>query len=151
NEDKNNEVIASAALTNTGPNAQGQNVWSNATVPASVAINKTNATTAHIGVIVALSGNPSDTKCGDPYVQCFDEKTGPLLHIAGYSNEGPGTLKAPLARQVTLSSATPATCTDGYFSASSGNCSFTISAQVDYGSTNTKGVTVTPVVKGAAG
>jgi hypothetical protein len=151
NEDHNNEVIASAALSNTGPNAQGQNVWSNAGAPVSLAINKTNATTAHIGVRVALSGNPNDTRCGDPYVQCFDEKTGPLLHIAGYSNEGAGTLKAPLARQVTLSNATPDTCTDGYFSDSAGNCTFTISAKVDYGSTKRKGVTVTPIVNGTAG
>lgn len=145
NEDKANEVIASASLIQTGTSAQGQGVWSNAE-PVSLAIAKTNATTAHIGVIVALSGNAAHTKCGEAYVQCFDEKTGPLLHIAGYSNEGTGTLQAPLARQVTLS---PATCSDGYFSDSTEACTFGISAKIDYGSTNRHGVSVTAVVKGA--
>jgi Flp pilus assembly protein TadG len=144
NEDKNNEVLASVKLKQTGTNAQGQGVWSNAE-PAPLTINKTNATTAHIGVVIALSGKAGHTKCGEAYVRCFDEQTGPLLHIAGYSNEGTGTLKAPLARQVTLS---PVTCSDGYFSSSTASCAFAISAKIAYGSSGTKGVTVTPVVKG---
>jgi Flp pilus assembly protein TadG len=152
NEDKSNEVLASVPLKQTSTNAQGQGVWSN-TEPASVAIKKTNATSAHIGVVIALSGSASHTKCGESYVQCFDEQTGPLLHIAGYSNEGKGTLKAPLAHNVTLS---PQTCVDGYFSSATESCTFAISAKIDYGSTNTKGVTVTPEVtppggKGAKG
>jgi hypothetical protein len=149
NEDKNNEVIASTPLKDLGANAQGQDEWANSKEPLPVAVNKTNSTTAHIGVRIALSGNPNDTKCGDTYVKCFDEgATGPLLHIAGYTNEGAGTLIAPRARAVTLSYPAPDTCTDGYFSNSASNCTFTISAKVDYGSTNRTGVTVTPVVGG---
>lgn len=145
NEDKSNEVLASTTLSQTGTNAAGQGVWSSSE-PVAVAIDKTNTTTAHIGVVIALSGNAGHTKCGETYVQCFDEQTGPLLHIAGYSNEGKGTVKAPLARQVTLSSAT---CSDGYFSAATESCTFVISAKIDDGSTNTHGVTITPLVKGA--
>lgn len=146
NEDKSSEVLASVALEQTSTNAQGQGVWSDAKgAPVAVAINKTNTTTAHIGVVIALSGNANHTKCGETYVQCFDEKTGPLLHIAGYSKEGKGTVTAPLARRVAL---TPVTCTDGYFSSSTSACAFTVSAAIDYGSTNTHGVTITPVVKG---
>ncbi|HEX3392028.1 MAG TPA: pilus assembly protein TadG-related protein [Solirubrobacteraceae bacterium] len=149
NEDKNNEVLASVSLERIYTNAQGQGVWSDSkAAPVAVAIKKTNATTAHIGVVIALSGKAGHTKCGEAYVQCFDEKTGPLLHIAGYSKEGTGTLKAPLARQVAL---TPITCSDGYFSSSTASCTFAISAKIDYGSTNTKGVTVTPEVTGTKG
>jgi len=144
NEDKGNEVISSAPLKQIGTNAQGQGVWSNSE-PVAVAIDKTNATTAHIGVVIALSGNAAHTKCGETYVQCFDNQTGPLLHIAGYSSEGKGAFKAPLARQVTLS---PGMCSDGYFSSSTETCTFTVAAKIDYGSASTHGVTVTPIVKG---
>lgn len=144
NEDKSNEVLGSVPLAQKGTNPQGQSVWSN-TEPLPLAINKTNSTTAHIGVIVALSGNAAHIKCGEAYVQCFDQTTGPLLHIAGYSNEGKGTVQAPLARKVTLS---PGTCSDAYFSSATESCTFGISAKIDYGSTNTHGVTVTPIVKG---
>jgi Putative Flp pilus-assembly TadE/G-like len=151
NEDNNNEVLGSVSLTKTGVNAQGQDVWSNATAPLALAINKTNAATAHIGVKVALSGNAGHTKCGEAYVQCFDETGGPLLHVAGYSLEGKGTFTAPLARRVTLSNPAPNICTDGYYSNTTASCTFTISAKVDYGSANTTGVTVTPEIKGAKG
>jgi hypothetical protein len=150
NEDNNNEVLASVSLNKTGTSS-GQDVWSNATSPVALAINKTNAKTAHIGVLIALSGDPAHTKCGEALVQCFDQQTGPLLHIAGYSNEGTGTVKAPLARQVTLSNPAPDTCTDGYFSSASGACTFTISAKVDYGSANRNGITIKPRVKGTTG
>jgi hypothetical protein len=151
NEDKANEVIASVTLANAGTDAAGHTIWNNAGTPLALAINKTNATTAHIGVKIALSGQAGDTKCGDPLVQCFDSSTGPLLHVAGYSEEGKGTVTAPLARRVTLSNPVPNTCTDGYFSNTASSCTFTVTAVVDYGSTSTKGVTVTPIVKGAKG
>ena len=148
NEDKGNEVITSVLLAKQG-SSNGQDIWSNTLAPVSLAISKTNSTTAHIGVVIALSGKTNDTTCGHEFVQCFDQgSTGPLLHIAGYSNEGTGSLTAPLAREATLSSPAPNTCTDGYFSNSSSNCTFTVSAKIDYGSTNAKGVTVT--AKGAA-
>ena len=151
NEDNNDAILASAPLSDLGPNAQGQEVWGNPSGLA-VAINKTKGSTANIGVVIALSGNKNDTTCGHPYVQCFDNSstTGPsLLHIQGWSAAGTGTLTAPLARSVTLSTPSPGTCTDGYFSNSATTCTETISAWVDYGSTNTKGVTVKPVIAGA--
>jgi putative Flp pilus-assembly TadE/G-like protein len=152
NEDAGNATLASVPLANTGKNALGQDVWSNSTAPLALAINKTDSSTAHIGVVIALSGSATDTKCGDTYVKCFDQGgTGPLLHIAGYSNAGTGTLAAPLARQVNLSTPVPNTCSDGYFSVATSTCTLTIAAKVDYGSTNTKGVTVTPEVGGVKG
>jgi hypothetical protein len=151
NEDKNNEIITSVALKDQGPNGKGQEIWSTE-APLPLAITKTNATTAHIGLMIALSGKATDTTCGHEFVQCFDQgATGPLLHISGYSKEGGGSLTTPLAREVTLSNPTPNTCTDGYLSNSKTSCTFTISAKVDYGSAITKGVTVTPIVKGAKG
>jgi hypothetical protein len=152
NEDSNNAVIAKTALKNLGPNAQGQDVWANSEIPLAVSLTKTNASTAHIGVLLALSGRSSDTACPThTYVKCFDESGGPLLHIAGYSTAGSGTMAAPLARQVTLSNPSPDTCTDGYFSSTTSNCTFTVSAKVDYGSALTKGVTISPVVGGTKG
>jgi hypothetical protein len=152
NEDSNNAVIAKTALKNLGPNSQGQDVWANSETPLAVSLAKTNASTAHIGVLLALSGQSSDTACPThTYVKCFDESSGPLLHIAGYSTAGSGTMAAPLARQVTLSNPSPDTCTDGYFSSATANCTFTVSAKVDYGSALTKGVTISPVVGGTKG
>jgi Putative Flp pilus-assembly TadE/G-like len=151
NEDNNDAILGSTPLTSLGLNAQGQTVWANSSAPAAVAINKTSGSVAHIGVVIALSGNKSDSTCGDPYVQCFDNTstTGPsLLHIQGWSAAGTGTLTAPLARSVTLSTPSPDTCTDGYFSHAATTCTATISAWVDYGSTNTTGVSVKPVVAG---
>ncbi|MEA2335494.1 MAG: hypothetical protein QOG40_1984, partial [Solirubrobacteraceae bacterium] len=146
-------VLKKAVLSDLGPNSEGQEVWSNPAAPLELAI-----THPHIGVVIALSGNKSDTTCGDPIVLCFGRKTAneeptataaePVLHIAGYANAGTGTLAAPLARQVTLSSAT---CTDGYFSNAAATCTFAVAAKVDYNSAITKGVTVTPVVKGTVG
>jgi Putative Flp pilus-assembly TadE/G-like len=151
NEDSNNAIIASAPLNDLGPNAQGQEVWGNPTGVA-VAINKTTGSTANIGVVIALSGNPSDTTCGHAYVQCFDQSTttGPsLVHIRGWSAAGTPTLTAPLARSVVLSTPGGSTCSDAYYSNTTTTCTETISAWVDYGSTNTKGVTIKPVVAGS--
>jgi hypothetical protein len=159
NEDQGDGVITESTLESV----TGQE-WTSAKA-AAVAINKTNATTAHVGVVVALSGNAKypkaagtlATKCAEAFVQCFDTSgagasSGPLLHIAGYSEAGTGKLSAPLARRVTLSRpASPEqACADGYFSDATATCNFAISAKIDYGaeSTNAKGVTVTPVVAG---
>ncbi len=149
NEDNNDAIVARAPLTDLGPNGQGQDVWANSSTPVAVNINRTNSANADLGVVIALSGNPSDTTCGDPYVVCFDQSstTGPsLMHIQGWSAGGNPSLTGPLARSVTLSTPAGSTCTDGYFSNSSASCTETISAWVDYGSTNTTGVTVKPVV-----
>jgi hypothetical protein len=154
NEDNKNAVIAKTALKDLGSNGKGQDVWANSEAPLAVPLTKTNFTTARIGVVIALSGKATDTSCpSHQYVNCFDETTGPLMHIAGYSESGTGTLTTPLARQVTLSNPTPNTCTDGYFSDAAGSCTFTLTAKVDYGSAVTKGMSVTPEVgatKGAA-
>ena len=77
NEDNNDAIITSAPLSDLGPNAQGQEVWGNPSGLA-VAMNKTNASTANIGVVIALSGNKNDTTCGHPYVQCFDQTPRPV-------------------------------------------------------------------------
>jgi hypothetical protein len=149
-------VLKKTVLSDLGPNSEGQDVWANPASPAELAI-----THPHIGVVIALSGNKSDTTCGDPNVVCLGRKSAneqptataaeALLHIAGYSNAGTGTLTKPLARNVTLSSNT---CSDGYFSNSAGSCSFTwaaSAANLNYGSSNTNGVTVAPVVNGTVG
>jgi Flp pilus assembly protein TadG len=142
NEDKGNEVLASVSLEQISTNAQGQGVWSNEKgIPVPVTINH-----PHIGVVIALSGNKSDTTCGHEYVECFGRKAEkekptleaaePALHIAGYSTTGTGTAEKPLAREVTLAGAT---CPDGYFSAAAENCTLTIKARVDWGAANKEG------------
>src|SRR6185312_15008414 len=115
------KALASVPLVNSGPNGAGQDVWSNSAAPLTLAIKQ-----PHIGVVIALSGKATDTQCGHEYVHCFDASQRSLLHIAGYSEAGTGTLTAPRARQVTLSSPLPNTCTDGYFSSSTTNCTLTI-------------------------
>jgi len=84
-------------------------------------------------------------------VECFDDTqsggNGPsLLHIQGYSLAS-GTVQQPIAHKVTLTTP-PGTCTDGYFSDATTNCTATISATIDYGSSNTSAITVKPVVGG---
>ncbi len=153
NEDSKNAILAEAPLTKTEVNAQGQDVWSNVSAPVQVTINH-----PHIGVVIALSGKAGDTTCGHQFVECFGRKTEtekasvesaePVLHVAGYPGTGSGTLEKPLAKEQTL---TPITCTDGYFSVSGASCTFKISTLVNYGSAKTKGVTVTPEVKGIKG
>jgi hypothetical protein len=152
NEDNNDAIVASEPLLDQHvTNAQGQEVWSNLT-GTQVAINNPKGSAANIGVVIALSGNGNDTTCGDPYVQCFDESstTGPsLLHIQGWSAAGTPSLTGPLARSVVLSTPAGTTCSDAYYSNTTTTCTETLSATVDYGSTNTKGVTVKPVVAGS--
>ena len=140
-EDNKNAILAQAPLEKVEVNGQGQDVWSNPTAPASVTINH-----PHIGVVIALSGNKSDTTCGHDYVECFGRKTETAkptleaaesaLHIAGYSTAGVGTAEKPLAREVTLAGVT---CPDGYFSGAEANCTFTIKAKVDWGAANKEG------------
>jgi hypothetical protein len=153
---QNGWILSSTPLyKEPGQNSQGQDVWDNSgsdpsgrAVPLSVQVSH-----PHIGVVVAFSGDKNTTTCGDPYVQCFDTSstTGPsLVHIQGWSAAGAGSLASPVARSVTLSTPAGRTCTDGYFSNSTTTCSATISAWVDYGTTNTNGVSVKPVVAGTA-
>lgn len=157
NEDSANAVIAESKLERAS-NGRG---WSSEK-PVGVKINKTKGNEAHIGVIIALSGNETApkaggtiaTKCAEAYIQCFDNSaTGPLLHVAGYTLTGAGTVKKPLARPVRLWHTAPATCPDSYFSNSPSNCKVTIEAKLDYGgptengaSTNEHGMTITATV-----
>lgn len=139
--------LASVTLTRTGTNGQGQDIWSNAT-PLPVAISKPN-----VGVVIALSGDPNNTTCpsNSTFVNCFDLNPGPsLVHIQGYSTAtaGSGSYAKPIARSVTLQAGTGATpCADGYFSNSTVDCTFGITANLDLGPTpNPPGVTVTAVM-----
>jgi hypothetical protein len=146
-EDNNDAILTKATLSKQGTNSKGQDVWSSA--PSEVLINH-----PHIGVVIALSGNKSDTTCGHAYVECFDESaaTGPsLLHIQGWSSTGAGTgsYKAPIAREVTLQAGT---CSDPYFASNGKGCSIGVTAKVDLGATpNPPGVRVNAIVgEGAA-
>src|SRR6185312_6611482 len=83
--------------------------------------------------------------------------TGPsLLNIQGYSTTGTGGLgggplpSQPIARSVVLSTPAGSTCSDAYFTTTA-PCTESISATIDYGSNNLKGVSVKPVVAGVAG
>jgi hypothetical protein len=141
--------IASVALTNTGTNAQGQAVWSN-TTPLPVTINKDK-----IGVVVALSGDKSNTTCpsNSQFVNCFDVGPGPdLVHVQGWSTGGTGTATGPIARAVTLQPGTGLIgCADAYFSNSTSDCTFGVNAKIDVGATpNPPGVTVQAVVSGTS-
>lgn len=142
-------TLASLPLTNNGLNSQGQTMWSSNGATAPVAINA-----AHVGVVIALSGNSKNTVCGQTGVNCFDLSPGPsLVHIQGYSLAGTGTLTAPLARQVTLSPVSGG-CIDAYFAPGTSSCNFQVTAGVDLGSYSTQpppGVTVSAVVGGKNG
>jgi hypothetical protein len=142
-------VLANVPLNDQGPNGQGQEMWNNATAPAQVLINA-----PHIGVRVALSGDPNNTACPETsqLVTCLDSNANnaTLIHIQGYSTLGNGSVTnsaiTALARSVTLA---PGTCSDGYFSSTATNCNVGISANVDLGSTpNPAGVSVAAVVGG---
>jgi hypothetical protein len=144
NED-NGATLLKVPLTKLGTNNAGQDVWGS--TAAAVTISN-----PHIGVVIALSGNKNDTKCGDPYVKCFDQgSTGPsLLHIQGWSAAGSGTgsYKAPIEREVTLQAGS---CTDGYFAPSGKGCTIGVTAKVDLGATpNPAGVKVSAIVGGGS-
>jgi hypothetical protein len=150
NESNPGTPLASLPLTSAGVNGQGQTIWTSngSTVP--VKINSPN-----VGVIIALSGSPNTTTCGQQGVSCFDTSPGPsLMHIQGYSLAGTGSVTAPLARQVTLVPVSGG-CTDAYFAPNPGgpSCSFQVHASVDLGSTASTppaGVTINAVVGGTS-
>ncbi len=142
--------LASLPLTNDGTNSQGQVIWSSNGRTVPVPVNAPN-----VGMIIALSGNPSNTTCGQAYVNCFDVSPGPsLVHIQGYSLAGSGTLTAPKARQVLLNNVSGG-CTDAHFAPNPGtsSCSFQVQAAIDVGTvtgTPPAGVTVSAVVGGTS-
>jgi len=164
---ENAEVMKSLPLTRVGPSGKGGVIWGSA-APVKLAV-----TNQHIGLRVALAGNTEALKtenehkpeaCLHANVECFVEHpflsepaiVPPLVNISGYPTTGTGTVAKPLARRVTLSTPPPDTCTDGYFTNYLGGpeCTFTISAEVNYGgatnatgaSTNKTGVTIVPEV-----
>jgi len=149
NEDEGNKVLAESTLR---VGSGGEEWSSEAAVP--VEIKKTIGSTANIGVVTALSGQPATPKaagtlaekCKEAYVRCFDQtNTGPIIHIAGYSLEGAGSTAKPIAREVKLEKpAGSEGCSGSYFSNSAATCKFAIAAKLDYGkeSGNSKGVTV---------
>jgi Putative Flp pilus-assembly TadE/G-like len=171
--------LATAPLESLGPSGKGGVIWATAK-PVKLPI-----TDRHIGIRVALAGNTTSLAseaekkpeaCLHEYVECFDEApveesepvVPPLVNISGYSAEGTGTVKAPIAHQVTLSTpGSKVACSDGYFTNYPFNkeipvpllpedeaCTFTISAEVNYGgatnatddSTNANGITIKPEV-----
>jgi hypothetical protein len=152
------ETLATGPLTNVGSNEEkGTIKWSSKSAPVAVTIAKVK----HIGVRIAVagkvgaltgSGNETAAVCTHLYVECFDEDSGvvpPLLNISGYSTETKGTIApwAPVAHKVTLSTPSPNTCSNGYFSLGNeteAECTLTITAALDYGSASTTGMTVTP-------
>jgi hypothetical protein len=150
---ENSEVIASAPLTSVGPTGEGGLLrWRSTAVSVPI-------THPHIGIRIALAGKTTVFKenetrteaCWQKYVECFttdNRVVPPLIHIAGYSEEGTATFEKPLARKVTLSKGASNTCSDGYFSnyLSAPTCTFTVSARVDYGSNSTTGMTIAPEV-----
>jgi hypothetical protein len=133
--------LASAELKPTG--SQGDlAVWDNSADPAQVPI-----TAEHIGVRVALSGNPEGGTCIDPLVACYD-LSGPnagLTHIRGWSGEGTVATNSgpPIARGVELYSST---CVDPYFVSST--CTIGVRAGVDFGVDPATSAHVTATVAG---
>jgi hypothetical protein len=142
-DESNGTVIASTPLTRAGTNGAFA-VWSNASAPLAVNINKPN-----IGVRIAISGSTTDTTCGDSLVNCFDPSTTVgVLHVQGWTGNGNGTATAPIARAVTLF---PGTCSDAYFSNPTSSCTVGVKAKVDFGSTTPPaGAQVSAVVAGSS-
>jgi Flp pilus assembly protein TadG len=115
--------------------------WDNVGVPLNFTVPAPPAGqgSAHIGVRIVLSGNPADTTCGDPLVDCYELGTqNSLLFIQGYSTAGSGAQpNAPMVRDVVLRANS---CTDGYFVMAS--CSVNMRAKIDTGSLATSNATM---------
>jgi Flp pilus assembly protein TadG len=150
-------VIASAPLVNShtlvgGSGAYASDeVWSSVASPASVPVS-----TSTIGVIIALSGDPTTTSCSASPVTCFPQNTGgtgdDLVRIQGYSASS-GSQASPNVQSVTLSGGTCVAgsgATDGYYSVSTGtsNCTVGVNAKVDVGGANPSGMQVQASVGG---
>ena len=150
NESSPGTLLATLPLTNGGVNSQGQTIWTSNGKTVPVTVNSPD-----VGMIIALSGSPNNTTCGQQGVTCFDTSPGPsLVHIQGYSLAGTGSLTAPLARQVTLVPVSGG-CTDAYYAPNPGgsSCTFQVHASVDLGavsSTPPPGVTINAVVGGTS-
>jgi Putative Flp pilus-assembly TadE/G-like len=116
-------------------------IWDNQADPVSLPV-----TAEHIGVRVALSGNPAGGTCTDPMVACYDLGSGHgLTHIRGWSGEGsvPTGSGPPIARGVELYSST---CADPYFVSSA--CTIGVRTRVDFGVNPATSGNVTATVAG---
>jgi Flp pilus assembly protein TadG len=134
-------LIDTHSTVSSGPYA-GDDTWSSAVNPITLPV-----PTKDVGVILALSGNPTDTTCGDQLVSCYNQNSGTggddLLDIQGYSTSGAGSLSTPIVRQVALagssdgSGCSSASGLDGYYSvsaATTGTCDVDVHATIDLGS-----------------
>jgi hypothetical protein len=134
--------LATAPLQATGSEGDLA-IWDNSASPASVPI-----TAEHVGVRVALSGNPAGGSCTDPLVVCYDVGAAShgLTHIRGWSTAGsvPTGSGPPIARGVELYSST---CVDPYFVSSA--CTIGVRARVDFGVDPATGASITATVAGA--
>lgn len=149
-------VLATAALTNSH-NRVGSGTYASDDIWTSTTPTTLPITSPNIGVIIALSGDPSTTACGQPLVTCYNRVPGSagedLVHIQGYSNvpSGAGSTSAPIYRSVTLSNPAVGGCSSAggtgvdaaYYSVSTGtgSCTINISADVAMGNSppaNTK-------------
>ena len=141
-DESNGTVLASRSLTRNGTQ-NGLAVWDSPDVAVPI-------TTQHVGVRVALSGDPATTTCGQPYVNCFDLTSGTrgIVHLRGWTAAGTATAQAPIARNVSL---VPGTCPDATFVNAAVSCTIGVNATVDFGVANpatTLGATVSATVAG---
>ena len=156
-DESNGNILAQTPLTNSkttvgsGPYAS-DSIWTSPVGASAVSL-PVNA--SDIGVILALSGDPTTTACNAPngLVTCYNRNTGSggddLVHIHGYSNppSGSGSVTSPVYESVTLSDPASGGCASAggasdtagaaYFSvtgATTGSCNINIIAQVALGS-----------------
>ncbi len=134
--------LASSELQPAG--SQGDlAIWDNAATPAAVPISA-----EHIGVRLALSGDPEGGTCLDELVACYDldAVTRGVTHIRGWTSDGsavPGS--PPIARGVELYSST---CDDPYFTSTA--CTIGVRSRVDFAVNPATGAEVTATVAGTA-
>jgi hypothetical protein len=134
--------LASAPLAPHGTDGDLA-IWDNSASPAAVPI-----TAEHVGVRIALSGNPAGGSCTDALVVCYDvgAANAGATHIRGWSGEGtvPTGSGPPIARTVELYSST---CADPYFVAAA--CAIGVRARVDFGVNPATNGRVTATVGGS--
>jgi len=119
-------VLASTTLSKTGTSG-GNAIWESSDLPVPI-------TAQHVGVRVALSGDPATTTCNQPYVNCYDLTSGTrgIVHLRGWTAVGTATAQAPIARSVSL---TPGSCPDPTFVSMAVSCTIGADAVVDFGLT----------------
>ena len=141
-DESNGTVLASGSMTRNGTQ-NGLAIWNTGDVAVPI-------TAQHVGVRVALSGDPNTTTCGATYVNCYDLTSGTrgIVHLRGWTAAGTATAQAPIARNVGL---VPGTCPDATFVNAAVSCTIGVNAVVDFGVANpatTLGATVSATVAG---